>query len=486
MRRPRALAGALFLSASLALAAEPPAAPQQARALPVGFQSWTGDLDGMIQRRVIRVLVPYSRSLYFIDKGHERGITADFVRDFERYLNEKYAKRLGNRPITIVIAPVTRDQLFRNVADGIGDIAAGNLTVTEERLEIVDFVASADQPKVSELVLTGPGSPAIKSVDDLAGKTVYTRKSSSYYESLVALNQRFEKEGKPAIDIVFVPDALEDEDMMELLNVGILGVIVVDSWKASMWAQVLPKITVNEGARVRTSGRIGWAIRKDSPGLQASLEAFYSQYIKKQDLATTRLAKYHRSIRQIRNPGQSGDWKRFQDTMGLFYRYGAKYGFDPLMLAAQGFQESRLDQNARSNVGAIGIMQVMPDTGAELQVGDIRVAESNVHAGAKYMDQLMSRYFQNANLSELNRTLFAFASYNAGPGNIAKMRDGAVKRGLDPDQWFNNVEVVTAAKMGFQTTTYVRNIYKYYVAYRLRLDIEEAQERARKAVKQGE
>jgi membrane-bound lytic murein transglycosylase MltF len=124
-------------------------------------------------------------------------------------------------------------------------------------------------------------------------------------------------------------------------------------------------------------------------------------------------------------------------------------------------------------VGAIGVMQIMPATGKELAVGDIRTIEPNIHGGAKYMDKLMTRYFQDAKFDDTNRTLFAFASYNAGPGNIAKMRKLAEARGLDPDKWFNHVEVVTAERIGLETTTYVRNIYKYYTAYRLTLKAQE-------------
>jgi membrane-bound lytic murein transglycosylase MltF len=152
------------------------------------------------------------------------------------------------------------------------------------------------------------------------------------------------------------------------------------------------------------------------------------------------------------------------------------------MLAAQGDQESQLDQNAKSHVGAIGVMQIMPATGAELKVGDITVIEPNIHAGAKYMDQLMTRYFPDAKFSDAERPLFAFAAYNAGPGNIARMRKEAEKRGLDPNRWFNNVELVTAEKIGIETTTYVRNIYKYYAAYRLSLEAHEAQRKARESI----
>jgi membrane-bound lytic murein transglycosylase MltF len=322
-------------------------------------------------------------------------------------------------------------------------------------------------------------------VDDLAGKTVHVRRASSYYESLVALNDRFKKEGKPALKIVLVPDALEDEDMMEMLNAGLFEAIVVDDWKARIWAQVLPKVKVNDGAAVRSGGLTGWAIRKDSPKLLAILEEFYVSFIKRQNLHQARIAQYHTRIKQMKDPTGADDWKRFDQTLELFRTYGAKYGFDPLMLAAQGYQESGLNQNAKSHVGAVGIMQIMPATGAELKVGDIRIAEANVHGGAKYMDQLMTRYFTDAKFDEANRSLFAFASYNAGPGRIASMRKEAQKRGLDPDKWFNNVEIVTAEKVGIETTTYVRNIYKYYAAYKLSLDVRDEQKKAREQLAPG-
>jgi len=173
--------------------------------------------------------------------------------------------------------------------------------------------------------------------------------------------------------------------------------------------------------------------------------------------------------------------QRFGQTIELFKKYGAKYGFDPLMLAAQGFQESTLNQNARSHVGAVGVMQIMPATGKDLGV-DIYQMEPNIHGGTKYMDQLMTKYFPDAKFSEAERPLFAFASYNCGAGNVARMRKEAEKRGLDPNKWFNNVELVTAEKIGMETTTYVRNIYKYYAAYRLVTDAHDATRKAREGV----
>ena len=487
-----AFAAAVLLGTGLAVAQAPAPAgsvPADAaksatapRQLSVSNKPWTGDFDRMLERRMIRVYAPYSRSLYFNDKGRERGLSAELVRDFERWLNKKYAKQLGKRPLTIYIVPATRDKLLPDLVDGLADVVFGNLTVTAERLKVVDMVSPPSLRTVDEVVVTGPLSAALATLDDLGGKTVHVRRASSYYDSLVALNERLRTAGKPEVQLILVPDALEDEDMMEMLNTGLLEYIVVDDWKAKMWAQALPKVNVRKDLILRDDGSIGWAIRKDSPKLAAEIEDFVTNWASKQGVIEYRLTQYMKRVKELKDPTGTGEWKRFRDTLALFEKYGTKYGFDPLMLAAQGYQESGLDQNAKSAVGAIGVMQLMPATGAELKVGDIHLLEPNIHGGAKYMDQLMAKYFPDAKFSEANRPLFAFASYNCGPGNIAKMRREAAKRGLDPDKWFNNVEIVTAEKIGIETTTYVRNIYKYYVAYRLTMDANAAVEKARREV----
>ena len=455
-------------------------APAEVRQLAIKNKPWTGDLDKLLERRMIRVLVPYSRTLYYTDKGRERGLTADWVREFEMYLNQKH--KTASRPVTIYLIPTTRDKLLSGVADGLGDIAGGNLTATPERERIVDFVLHEERT-ANEVVVTGAKAPSIASLDDLGGKTVHVRQSSSYYESLVALNEQNRQAGRPEVVLRLVPDALEDEDMMEMANAGLIDFLIVDDWKAKIWAQVLPRIDVHEDLSVREEGKIGWAIRKQSPLLAAAIQDFFVNFARKRASYEYRLTQAMRRVKQINDPTQSADWKRFEELIALFRRYGDRYRFDPLMLIAQGYQESRLDQSAKSHVGAIGVMQIMPATGKELKVGDIYVVESNIHGGAKYLDQLMTRYFKDANFTEGNRPLFAFAAYNCGPGNIAKMRREAKARDLDPDKWFNNVEIVVAEKIGAETTTYVRNIYKYYVTYKLILEMQETQRKAREALK---
>jgi membrane-bound lytic murein transglycosylase MltF len=469
-----------FAGHSDAASQQPAAKPRQ---LSLESKPWKGDFDQMLEIRRIRVLVPYSRSLYFVDKGRERGVTADLMRDFEQYLNKKYAKELGKRPLTVIMIVTTRDKLLSGLNDGLGDIAAGNLTVTDARLKLADFIAPTDRKPTQELIVTGPASPQLATLDDLSGKTIHLRKASSYFESVQALNQRLKKEGKAPAKIVELPEALEDEDILEMLNAGLLELAVVDDWKAKMWAQVLPKIKVRSDLVLRAEGYTGWAVRKGSSKLVEVTNDFYKDMVKKQGPLEQRLARYHQRIKQIHNNTSGAEYKRFEATLKLFEKYGAKYGFDPLMLAAQGYQESRLNQEARSHVGAIGVMQIMPATGKDLGVGSIHEIEPNIHGGTKYMDQLMTRYFPDAKFSEVDKPLFAFASYNAGPGRISQLRKESAKRGLDPDKWFNNVELVVAEKVGMETTTYVRNIYKYYAAYRLTLDAQVAARKARETVK---
>jgi membrane-bound lytic murein transglycosylase MltF len=218
------------------------------------------------------------------------------------------------------------------------------------------------------------------------------------------------------------------------------------------------------------------AIRKNSPLLKAELNAFLAKnglgtalgnMIEKRYLVNTSFAKEATS---------EAERKKFLALAGFFKKYSEQYRVDYLLMAAQGYQESGLDQNAKSKVGAIGVMQVMPATGKELKVGDIRQVDANIHAGVKYMRFMVDQYFKDEPMDNLNKGLFAFASYNAGPGRIRQLRKEAEKRGLDPNVWFGNVEQIASERMGRETVTYVSNIYKYYVAYKL-----VAEERARRA-----
>lgn len=451
-------------------------AQAQPVALDYEVEPWLGDFDGMLERRVVRVLVPYSRTLYYNDRGAQRGWVADALKDFEIWLNKKH--KLKNRPITVVAIPTTRELLLPGLRDGSGDIAAGNLTITDERARRVDF-SVPNRRNVVEVVVTGPESPAIVKLDDLAGQEVHVRRSSSYHESLVRLNNRFRTQRKPPMKLTLVPEALEDEDMIEMVGAGLLGIIVVDDWKAKAWGPLIPGTSVRDDLVLSEPSSTAWAFRKDSPKLAAEV----NQFIRTHPGAFASRAKGAAAdMKRMNNATGAAEWKRFQQTIALFKKYGERYSFDYLMVAALGYQESRLDQNARSHVGAIGIMQLMPETARSLKVGDITKVEPNIHGGVKYLRQIYDKHLDSAQLDEQNRTLFAIAAYNAGSGRIANLRKEAAAKGLDGNVWFNNVEVIASRRIGQETVVYVRNIYKYYVAYRMVTEAQAGAEAGRQQV----
>jgi len=442
---------------------------------------WTGDLDGMIQRRLIRVLTVYSKTFYFMDKGVQRGVTVDYFRLFEDELNKQLAaqKQLKHKAlkVRVVFVPVRRDHLLPGLVDGKGDIAAANLTITPERQTLVDF-STAVKSDVSEVVVTGPASPKIASLDDLAGKEVFVRKSSSYYQSLVALNAKFAAEKKPPVTLREAPETLEDEDLLEMLNAGLVPLLVVDKHKADFWKQIFPKLVVHDTVAVRTGAEVGAAFRKNSPQLKAALDAFATRHKVGTALGNQLLTRYLKSVKYVKDAASEAERQKFLALVQYFQKYGAQYDVDWVLMGAQGYQESQLNQDAKSRVGAIGVMQVMPTTGKDLKVGDITQTEANIHAGIKYMRWMIDQYYEKEPMTKLDKALFAFASYNAGAGRIASLRKEAAKRGYDPNVWFQNVEYVAAEKIGQETVTYVSNIYKYYIASRLVMESRAAQQEA--------
>jgi membrane-bound lytic murein transglycosylase MltF len=486
-----ALAFALFVGANHAAteakaSSEAPPREQLTLSTESAMKPWTGDLDGMIDRQVIRVLTVYSKTFYFVDRGVQRGTTYDFFRVFEEDLNKQLAKdkKLKHKAlkVRVVFIPVARDQLLPALAAGKGDIAASNLTVTEERKHLVDFTSPVYH-NVSEVVVSGPSSPAVSSVDELAGQVVFVRKSSSYYESLTALNQRFASENKPAVVLKEAPEALEDEDLIEMLNAGMIPLIVVDKHKADFWKKVFPAITVHDDIALRTGGEIAWAIRKGSPQLQAAANDFIAGHGQGTTLGNMILTRYFKNEKYVKAAVSESERKKFIALVQYFQKYGDKYDVDWLLMAAQGYQESQLNQAAKSKVGAIGVMQVMPATGKELGVGNIAQVEPNINAGIKYMRWMIDQYYGKEPMTNLDKALFAFASYNAGAGRISKLRKEAASRGLDPNVWFHNVEYVTAEKIGAETVTYVSNIYKYYIAYQLLTQAKAAKDEAAQKLK---
>ena len=439
---------------------------QQELDIPALSVPWTGDLDGMVERRVVRVLTVYGLGKYYIDDGREKGITYELMKMFEDELNKRYGKK--NIRIHVVLIPVARDELIPGLIEGRGDIAAASLTITPERSELIDFSDPLTRP-LSEILVTGPSAPAITGLEDLAGRELYVRASSSYRSSLEELNRRFRDEGKEEIVIREVSEFLEDEDLLEMVNSGALEWTVVDDYKAQTWAAVFENLAVRDDIVFRTGSQIAQAMRKNSPRLMAFVNDFVKSHRQGTLMGNILIKRYVDDFDWTQNALGANDYKRFLEVVNIFEKYGERYGIDYLIVTAQGYQESQLKQSARSHAGAVGIMQLLPTTAADPNVGiaDISTAEANIHAGVRYLDFLRSRYFSDLWMDEYNRTLFALAAYNAGPARIAKLRKKAAQQGYNPDKWFDNVEMVAAKEIGRETVQYVTNIVKYYVVYRL-------------------
>jgi membrane-bound lytic murein transglycosylase MltF len=427
-------------------------------------EPFTGDLDQMMQRRLIRIGVTFNRTFYFLDKGIPRGLTYEYMKLFEDQLNKKNKKR--HLDVRVVLTPMPRDQLLPSLIAGKIDAVMAQLTVTPDRMKLVDF-SRPTRENVDEVVVTGPGAPPVNTVDDLSGKVVFVRKSSSFYDSLQQLNVSLNKRGKAPVRIEAASESLETDDILEMINAGLMPITVVDRYLADFWKQIFTDLNVHEMVTLRKGGTLAMALRKNSPLLAKELNAFIGKYGVNTATGKVLDQRYLQNAKYVRNATSQAERKKYLAMMDVFKKYGEKYQFDYLMMTAQGYQESRLDQNARSPRGAIGVMQLMPDTGKQQRVGDITKLEPNIHAGVKYMRSVRDQYFESEMMDDLNKVLFTFASYNAGPSRIHQLRQEAEKRKLDPNVWFGNVEQIASERIGRETVTYVSSIFKYYLAYRL-------------------
>jgi membrane-bound lytic murein transglycosylase MltF len=454
-------------------------------ALPEGIRvllekEFRGDLDEMVKRRLIRAGVVFNRTHYFIDKGVQRGIAYESLKLFEDELNR--VLKTGNLRVSVAIVPIPRDQLFTSLQAGKVDMVAATLTITPERAKLADF-STPTRTNVSEVVVTAKNVPPVATPDDLSGREVFVRRTSSYYESLIALNASLKSRGKAPVEIKEAAEALEDDDILEMVNAGLVDVTVVDDFMAEFWKQVFTDINVHTGVTVRTAGDIAVGVRKGSPKLLQAINAWIKKYGPSTAFGNTIERRYLESTKYVKTAASETERKKLREMVKYFQTYSGKYSVDYLLMAAQGYQESGLDQAARSHVGAIGVMQVMPATGKDLKVGDITQVEPNIHAGVKYFRFMVDNFFADEPMDDLNKGLMTFASYNAGPGRIRQLRRETERRGLDPNVWFGNVERVVSERIGRETVQYVSNIYKYYIAYKLVVDRDAARLKAKEGVK---
>ncbi|MGV6827082.1 MAG: transglycosylase SLT domain-containing protein [bacterium] len=428
---------------------------------------YTEDLDKIHERKVLRALVVYSPTdFFFADNGQPLGLQVELLEQYEKKLN-KGIKRQEDK-IRVRYIPTSYDRLLLDLEEGRGDIAAHYLTITPVREKRFNF-ATGKAMKVSELVVVHKDVKGIATVEDLAGREVYVLKDSSYVEHLKGLNKTLKAKGLKPVKIKQADAQLRSEEIMEMVNAGAAQITVIDDYKAKLWAELMSDVRVLMDVTINSDGFVGWAVRKNNPALHESLNIFAREVKKGSLMGNILFNRYYKSTRWIKNNISPAEHEKLMTLVHLFKRYAEEYRFDYLAIAAQAYQESQLNHATRSAAGAVGVMQLLPSTAADPNVGlpNIEDLEENIHAGVKYLRFLKDRYFSDPAISPEDQLAFAWAAYNAGPAKVSRMRNKAEQMGLDRNIWFNNVEMAAGKLVGRETVQYVSNIFKYYVAYAL-------------------
>ncbi len=436
---------------------------------------WTGDLPDMAERRVVRLLTVHEPMFFGFDGRRQSGVIAEAAVALEEFLNQRLDR--NQLKVIVLVQPVTRDLLIPFLEEGRGDIAAAGLTITPERLAQVDF-ANPTATGISEIVVTGPGTEVAvpNRVEELARLELHVRPSSSYWESLQALDQDLRRQNLEPLNLVAVDEVLDAEELLEQVSAGNSPATVVDAYQAEFWSQIFPDLVLHPDLAVRTEGKIGWAIRKESPVLKEALNDFLREYRPGTLTGNILLNRYMRDTARVQRVRRAEHASAFTRLRGTFEKHSATYGLDWVLVVAQAFQESRLGADTENSHGAVGIMQIKPASAAEAGVDDISRDGSNIEAGTAYLRLLIDHYFDDPGLDPTMRQIFAIAGYNAGPTRIRNLRRKTAAAGLDPNQWFNNVEVLVAREVGRETVRYVSNIMKYYVTFTLMIEDRQLEE----------
>lgn len=423
-----------------------------------------GDLDAIRQRGILRVLVTYRKGDFFIADGAIRGVEADLINGFVNWLSKKGGRK--SLPVRAQFIPVPFDRLLDALREGQGDVAAAGLTVTPERLTVVPFSAPY-MDGVEEIVAVHTGARLPARLDDLGGRTVHVVKGSSHAEHLRRLNEDFARRGLPLITIASLAADLQPEDLFALLDAGAIELLITDRHRGALWAKGRAGIKLLPELRLNTGGKLAWALRPGTPALKEAVDTYFAQgkgKVLRQ--AQQSLVMYYGDTSWHNGTINRRFIGRVKALYPHFAQHAESYGFDVLLLIAQGYRESQLNQNLRSPAGAVGVMQVLPPTARAMGFSGIeRSAGTNIHAGIHYLNYIRDNYFADADVREPDRTLFALAGYNMGPNRLARIRERAARMGLDANKWFGNVEFAALRYVGREPVSYVANISSYYLAY---------------------
>ena len=434
--------------------------------LPTSFGRQTEDLDQMLKARNIRALVTINPISFFFSHGKPQGMLYEVLEQLQRIVNKKY--KTGNLKVKVSFIPMRPDELGPALTQGVGDFIAADILITPGRQKHFDFTTPIVK-NLTHIIVSGPELARASSFDDLVGTDIYVSPLSGFYEQLQKISEERANAGKARLSVKVADKNLQEDDLVEMVNAGLIPATVAMELRAKLWKQILPNIRLHPQMVVASAGELGWVVRKDNPDLKKLLDGFTETHGEGTLFGNTILRRYLQNTKWVKNSTSTAEMRKFAAYLEYFKKYAGEYNFDYLMILALGYQESRLDQSRRSPSGAVGIMQVIPKYAAAkpINVPDVSKADRNILAGVRMLNNFATNYFNDPAIDEVNKTLFTFACYNAGPNRIVRLRKKAEGDGLNPNKWFGNVELEVAEEVGEETVTYVGNIYKYYVAYKL-------------------
>ncbi|MCI5147922.1 MAG: lytic transglycosylase F [Candidatus Electrothrix sp. MAN1_4] len=430
---------------------------------------WLGDLDGILERGQLRVLLSFSPTFFFQAKGQKMGLSTEILKRYEQFLNDQVV--LGDKKMKLVFLPTPQERLLADLLAGKGDIVAADIQIQPAQKKQVKYISPVAL-EIQEVLVTRPDAAQFKSIFNLSGQKITVRANSPYAASLQELNNTLTSIGRKPVVIQEADPFLKDENLLEMTAAGLLPMTVIDSHVGKFWSTILHNIQLHKKIALRTAKELTWAIRADNILLEESIK-----YFKKNDYfpqnAHQALTEYYRKRGDfLKNNLELGPLEHYQSMQAFFEKYGKKYHFPPLLLAALAFQTSEFDPEFIGKNRAVGVMGLDPSAilqeGLKTDLKKIREPAYNIETAARYLRFLIDRYFSSPTLSKLDQTLMALAAYKANPEQVTAARKKAALAGYNPDIWFNHTEnAFLSEDLGEykNIAQYVGNIYKYSKAY---------------------
>ena len=407
----------------------------------------------------LRVLVNQSRNSSGEVKGQSIGVEYQRLRAFEQYLNR--TDRDG-RTLKLKIIPKAKDQLLGALLRGEGDLVAPGELLNVRGSHV--RASTAIVANVPLIVVSRQGDRRYQSLEQMSGRSLALPAGSVAGEALRQINRKLVANKRPPIIVEWVDPSLAVEDVLEMVQAGIFALTAVEQPIAERWAKLMPKLRLEPQLELAKDGDLRWFMRRDAPMLSAGVDRFLKSYRSPadQDAAFQRV---YRRLYRVHYPLGRAERNKLDKLRPVLQRHAQQQRFDWLTLAALAFKESTLNPAARGAGGATGLMQITPAAARSVGVENIGVLENNVQASAKYLAMIRRNYFNSPQLNERERMAFVLAGYNLGPQRVQSMRAEARRRGLNPNQWFFQVERIAMEQVGMGVVSYVNSVNKYYLAY---------------------